>query len=66
MATFTCEKCGSNIDTRCKPKKCTACGESGTMCKAETAAPPKKEKKSMAPLPARNAATASHAAASPR
>ena len=27
MAVFTCEKCGNNVDTRCKPKKCTACGE---------------------------------------
>jgi ABC-type ATPase with predicted acetyltransferase domain len=45
MAVFTCEKCGANIDTRCKPKKCAACGETGTMCKEEAAAPPKKEKK---------------------
>jgi len=45
MAVFTCEKCGSNVETRCKPKKCTACGESGTMCKPEAAAPPKKGKK---------------------
>ena len=45
MATFTCEKCGNNIDTRCKPKKCAACGETGTMCKQEAAAAPKKGKK---------------------
>jgi len=34
MAVFTCEKCGSQVDTRCKPKKCPQCGESGVMCKA--------------------------------
>ncbi len=45
MAVFTCEKCGATIDTRCKPKKCSACGEQGSMCKKETAAPPKKGKK---------------------
>jgi hypothetical protein len=35
------------VDTRCKPKKCPACSESGTMCKQEaaSAAPTKKEKK---------------------
>jgi ABC-type ATPase with predicted acetyltransferase domain len=41
MAVFTCEKCGHQIDTRCKPKKCAACGENGTMCK-EAPAPAKK------------------------
>jgi rubrerythrin len=46
MAVFTCEKCGEKVDTRCKPKKCPSCSESGTMCKAEApAAPPKKAKK---------------------
>ncbi len=45
MAVFTCEKCGATIDTRCKPKKCSACGETGCMCKKETAAPAKKGKK---------------------
>ena len=35
MAVFTCEKCGNKVDTRCKPKKCPACSESGTMCKVE-------------------------------
>jgi ABC-type ATPase with predicted acetyltransferase domain len=34
MAVFTCEKCGSQVDTRCKPRKCPKCGESGTMTKA--------------------------------
>jgi len=37
MATFVCEKCGATIDTRCKPKKCAACGEVGCMCKEEKA-----------------------------
>jgi rubrerythrin len=45
MAVFTCEKCGEKVDTRCKPKKCPACSESGSMCKVEAAAPPKKDKK---------------------
>ena len=45
MAVFTCEKCGSNVETRCKPKKCSSCGETGAMCKVEAAAPPKKGKK---------------------
>jgi hypothetical protein len=45
MAVFTCEKCGATIDTRCKPKKCSACGAEACMCKKETAAPPKKDKK---------------------
>ena len=45
MATFKCEKCGGNVDTRCKPKKCPACGETGTMCKEATAEAPKKGKK---------------------
>jgi rubrerythrin len=45
MAVFTCEKCGNRLEIRCKPKKCPACGEIGTMCKKETATPPKKGKK---------------------
>jgi hypothetical protein len=45
MATFTCEKCGNNVDTRCKPKKCPACGEAGTMCKEGPAETPKTGKK---------------------
>ncbi len=39
MAVFTCEKCGNKVDTRCKPKKCPACSESGSMCKIEAPAP---------------------------
>ncbi len=45
MAVFTCEKCGGKVDLRCKPKKCPACGESGTMCKIGEAPAPKKGKK---------------------
>ena len=45
MAVFTCEKCGAKVDIRCKPKKCSACGAEGCMCKEETAAAPKKGKK---------------------
>ncbi len=45
MATFTCEKCGNKLDTRCKPKKCPTCGEVNTMCKEAPAAAPKKAKK---------------------
>jgi rubrerythrin len=45
MAVFTCEKCGEKVDTRCKPRKCPACSAAGTMCKVESAAPPKKGKK---------------------
>ncbi len=44
MAVFTCEKCGKPVDTRCKPKKCPACGETGSMCKKETTAPKKGKK----------------------
>jgi len=44
MAVFTCEKCGNKVDTRCKPKKCPACSETGSMCKKEAPAT-KKEKK---------------------
>lgn len=44
MATFTCEKCGKVVDTRCKPKKCPECGESGCMGKQEAAPTPKKGK----------------------
>ena len=43
MAVFTCEKCGSNVDTRCKPKKCPACGESGVMCKERPPRRPRRE-----------------------
>lgn len=43
MAVFTCEKCGATIDTRCKPKKCQSCGESG--CLVKTSPPPDKGKK---------------------
>ena len=39
MAVFTCEKCGNKVDTRCKPKKCPACSETGVMCKVEAPAP---------------------------
>jgi len=46
MAVFTCEKCGSDVDTRCKPQKCPACGEANTMCKKALDAPAKKGKKS--------------------
>jgi rubrerythrin len=45
MAVFTCEKCGEKVDTRCKPKKCPSCSESGTMCKAEAPAVKKEKKK---------------------
>ena len=45
MAVFTCEKCGNQVDTRCKPKKCPSCSENGTMCKVETPAPKKEKKK---------------------
>ncbi|MDD5643243.1 MAG: rubredoxin [Syntrophales bacterium] len=45
MALFTCEKCGSTIDTRCEPKKGAACGETGCMCKEEKPRAPKKGKK---------------------
>jgi rubrerythrin len=45
MAVFTCEKCGEKVETRCKPKKCPSCSESGTMCKAEAPAPKKAPKK---------------------
>ena len=36
MAVFVCEKCGRQVDTRCKPKKCPHCGETGVMAKAES------------------------------
>ena len=42
MAVFTCEKCGNKVDTRCKPKKCPACSETGTMCKVEAPAHPRR------------------------
>ena len=45
MGVFTCEKCGNKVDTRCKPKKCPACSETGTMCKQEAPPAPKKDKK---------------------
>jgi rubrerythrin len=45
MAVFLCEKCGEKVDTRCKPKKCPSCSETGTMCKVEAPGkPPKKGK----------------------
>jgi hypothetical protein len=44
MAVFTCEKCGEKVETRCKPKKCPACSESGCMCKEEASAAHKKAK----------------------
>lgn len=44
MAVFTCEKCGNKVETRCKPKKCAACGETACMGKEEAAPPPKKGK----------------------
>ena len=45
MAVFTCDKCGSQVDTRCKPKKCPQCGEAGCMCKVEAPKPPKPAEK---------------------
>jgi ABC-type ATPase with predicted acetyltransferase domain len=45
MATFTCEKCGNVIDSRCKPKTCSQCGETGSMCKQENAPAAKKKTK---------------------
>jgi rubrerythrin len=44
MAVFTCEKCGEKVDTRCKPKKCPACSEAGSMCKEEVPKAPKTKK----------------------
>jgi rubrerythrin len=45
MAVFICEKCGRQVDIRCKPKKCPGCGEVGTLTKETAApAPPKKGK----------------------
>jgi rubrerythrin len=44
MAIFTCEKCGANVDTRCKPKKCPTCGEAGCLNKTSPPPPPKKGK----------------------
>jgi ABC-type ATPase with predicted acetyltransferase domain len=44
MAVFTCDKCGSQVDTRCKPGKCPQCGEKGVMCKVEAPKPPKPAK----------------------
>jgi hypothetical protein len=45
MAVFLCEKCGEKVDTRCKPKKCPACSETGAMCKVEAPkTPPQKGK----------------------
>jgi len=38
MAVFTCEKCGATKEGRCKPKKCSVCGESGCMTKQEETA----------------------------
>jgi rubrerythrin len=45
MAVFTCEKCGEKVETRCKPKKCPACSEAGSMCKEEAPKAPKTKKK---------------------
>ncbi len=45
MAVFTCEKCGHQLDTRCKPQKCPQCGEMKSMCKAEAPKPAKAGKK---------------------
>lgn len=45
MAVFACENCGNLVETRCKPQKCSSCGEKGTMCRQETPAPPQKGKK---------------------
>jgi ABC-type ATPase with predicted acetyltransferase domain len=45
MTIFKCEKCGEKVETRCKPKKCPSCSESGFMCKEEAPAAPKKVKK---------------------
>jgi len=45
MAVFVCEKCGNRVEIRCKPKKCPACGTSGTMGKQAPAALAKKGKK---------------------
>ncbi|MBU0486181.1 MAG: hypothetical protein KKB30_16880 [Proteobacteria bacterium] len=36
MSVFKCEKCGDTKEGRCKPKKCSACGETGVMVKEET------------------------------
>ncbi len=33
MAVWTCEKCGSEKEGRCKPKKCAACNGSGPFVK---------------------------------
>ncbi len=44
MAVFTCEKCGAQVDTRCKPRKCPQCSETGTMCKADAPTPKGKGK----------------------
>jgi len=44
MATFVCDKCGASVEVRCKPKKCSACGESGTMAKAPAPSPPQGKK----------------------
>jgi len=37
MAVYTCEKCGTQFEARCKPKKCPQCGEVGGVCKVEAA-----------------------------
>lgn len=44
MAVFVCERCGAQVETRCKPKKCPQCAENGTMAKAETGDPKGKAK----------------------
>lgn len=35
MSVFKCDSCGSSKEGRCKPKKCAACGEQGTMVKQQ-------------------------------
>ncbi|QWR76354.1 RCKP-type rubredoxin-like domain-containing protein [Candidatus Magnetomonas plexicatena] len=35
MAVFKCEKCGAVKDGKCKPQKCPACGDKGTMIKQD-------------------------------
>ncbi|QJA06355.1 rubredoxin [Thermosulfurimonas marina] len=33
MALWKCDKCGFSKESRCKPRKCPECGESGTFVK---------------------------------
>jgi|UniRef100_A0A7C3SK31 ABC-type ATPase with predicted acetyltransferase domain len=46
MAVYTCEKCGKAVETRCKPRKCPECGESGSLRKQENPVTTKKTGKS--------------------